>query len=322
MSSPPVSAWHPDGTRLALVGSEGLFIHGADDGALWNARPTSGGTSVAYSPSGDQLVVGHGKRLSWHDPETGSSHAPLIHSRQIERLVPASQGRVVASAAGEAVRVWTPDRAYVPPPPYHRGEPLWVGFDRQLVARTFDTIGRVDVATGEELWAWDDATLAAPVAQTEPPPVALPDSATPYWSGVPFRCGSAVRHPLEGMSFGFSDAGDEVLVAVNDHAYVRRVDDPEPRLHVTSKGTIQAIGWVDGLPLVLAQGDVVTLADPPHVVVEGVNNAWLDPVSGGLRVDRGSPTQRSVSAAESIRLADGTRARSDNGRVVFRPTHR
>ena len=104
-------AYSPDGSRLAVVSSIGIWIYDADTGVERNllAVPTSI-SSVAFSPDGHTLATG-----SWDDNivrlwdvQTGQSTATLTeHTSWVTSVAFSSDGNTLASGSEDrTIRLW------------------------------------------------------------------------------------------------------------------------------------------------------------------------------------------------------------------------
>jgi WD40 repeat protein len=106
-----VVAFSPDDTRIAVGGNgRTLRLLGLRDGKHLMAKPMPDYRieALAFSPSGDQLAVGHGDAARILDTRTWEDAArPLEHGNTVNQLLWVDSGRKLVTAGHDLrVRVW------------------------------------------------------------------------------------------------------------------------------------------------------------------------------------------------------------------------
>lgn len=152
-------AWSPDGARLAHAGEEHLALAPAGGGP----GPAIGVTAelAAFDPRGGPLAVaGEGGLISLWDPATRQPQRVLLDDAKVATALAWSPaGSVLATAAGDAVRLWDPRTGARLATLTARGTVTAIAFrpDGHVLAVACDD-GLV------ELWSIADASLVATLA--------------------------------------------------------------------------------------------------------------------------------------------------------------
>ena len=119
-------AWAPDSTRLAATTSSGTRIWRLAERATPDLHlPDVGGAGIAWSPSGDRLViVGYDLRVL--DAASGSQIGALVYDHEAQTYVNQSRmvgvvwsrsdDRIMSNALDGSVRLWAPNPDVLVPP--------------------------------------------------------------------------------------------------------------------------------------------------------------------------------------------------------------
>ena len=104
-------AWSPDGTRLAVASSIGIWLYDTDTGAevVLLTGHTDDVISVAFSPDGQTLASGsHDRTVKLWDVDTGQEKASLTGHRSVVLSVAFSpDGQTLASGSvDDTIRLW------------------------------------------------------------------------------------------------------------------------------------------------------------------------------------------------------------------------
>ena len=107
-------AWSPDGTRLAVASSIGIWLYDTDTGAevVLLTGHTSWVLSVAFSPDGQTLASGSvDDTVKLWDVDTGQEKASLTgHGSSVTSVAFSPDGQTLASGSwDETVKLWDVD---------------------------------------------------------------------------------------------------------------------------------------------------------------------------------------------------------------------
>ena len=103
-------AYSPDGTRLAVASSIGIWIYDAETGEELDllSGHTGEGTSVSFSPDGNRLASGSLREIRLWDANTGRHlHTLTGHTDSVNSVSFSPDGNVLASGSWDAtIRLW------------------------------------------------------------------------------------------------------------------------------------------------------------------------------------------------------------------------
>ena len=103
-------AYSPDGTRLAVASSIGIWIYNAQTGEALNLLTghTDWVSSVSFSPDGQKIASGsYDETVRLWDVRTGRHQIFTGHTDSVESVSYSPDGNTLASGSGdETVRLW------------------------------------------------------------------------------------------------------------------------------------------------------------------------------------------------------------------------
>ncbi len=100
-------AFSPDGQRLAVATSIGIWLYDVATARELSLLPDSWVTSAAFSPDGGTLAAGSGSTLKLWDVARGEIAAALYgHDGAVRSVAFSSDGAILASASGSSVKLW------------------------------------------------------------------------------------------------------------------------------------------------------------------------------------------------------------------------
>lgn len=166
---PIAAAWSPDGTRLAVLGSEGgLWILAGETGDIVRQRPAHrrGGTALGWSRDGATLATAgqDGVARLW-DGQTADERAELpAGDAWVERLAWCPEDDLLATAAGKSLRLWSAGGELVAAFTDHPStiaDIAWRPRSREITAATYGglTIRAAEPGAAATRHAWQGSTL-------------------------------------------------------------------------------------------------------------------------------------------------------------------
>ena len=115
-------AYSPDGTRLAVAGSIGIWLYDAQTGEALDLLTghTSTVSSVSFSPDGNTLASASGIAIRLWDANTGNPIRTLTgHTAWVRSVSFSPDGTTLASASwDDTVRLWDATTGSLDPHPH------------------------------------------------------------------------------------------------------------------------------------------------------------------------------------------------------------
>ncbi|MCB1128020.1 MAG: WD40 repeat domain-containing protein, partial [Verrucomicrobiae bacterium] len=127
---PLETAFSPDGSKVAISGTDGAWIWEPDGGkATWAAQGLLGGKSARVAFSRDQrfLAIGGGSgNLVLHDLDGGEERTLDGHAAGIHAMALSPSGACLATASEDrTLKLWSMENARLTHPPFEHRHTVW-----------------------------------------------------------------------------------------------------------------------------------------------------------------------------------------------------